>query len=151
MLNVLDLLLMPGEFMIVSIVLLWHYEAPNIRLPLPLSRAYDRAGCLKLQVFSVVDRCGSAASSRSCLMPGWDIRGFEHTGCATNVKVYDGLIFMDPCIVDDSVEIPTRCSYVIELSIPKFIVEVPTRCSYVIEFIIPTFIVEIPTRCSYVI
>jgi len=31
------------------------------------------------------------------------------------------LIFMDPCIVDDSVELPTRCSFVIELIIPKFI------------------------------
>ena len=31
------------------------------------------------------------------------------------------LIFMDPCIVDDSVEIPTRCSFVIEFIIPKFI------------------------------
>jgi len=29
------------------------------------------------------------------------------------------LIFMDPCIVDDSVEIPTRCSFVIEFIIPK--------------------------------
>jgi hypothetical protein len=32
------------------------------------------------------------------------------------------LIFMDPCIVDDSVEIPTRCSFVIEFIVPKFIV-----------------------------
>jgi hypothetical protein len=32
---------------------------------------------------------------------------------------------MDPCIVDDSVEIPTRCSFVIEFVIPKFI-EGPT-------------------------
>ena len=31
------------------------------------------------------------------------------------------LIFMDPCIVDNSVEIPTRCSFVIEFIIPKFI------------------------------
>jgi hypothetical protein len=31
------------------------------------------------------------------------------------------LVFMDPCIVDDSVEIPTRCSFVIEFIIPKFI------------------------------
>jgi hypothetical protein len=31
------------------------------------------------------------------------------------------LIFMDPCIVDYSVEIPTRCSFVIEFIIPKFI------------------------------
>ena len=31
------------------------------------------------------------------------------------------LIFMDQCIVDDSVEIPTRCSFVIEFTIPKFI------------------------------
>jgi hypothetical protein len=31
------------------------------------------------------------------------------------------LILMDPCIVDYSVEIPTRCSFVIELIIPKFI------------------------------
>jgi len=28
---------------------------------------------------------------------------------------------MDPCIVDDSVEIPTRFSFVIEFIIPKFI------------------------------
>jgi len=27
---------------------------------------------------------------------------------------------MDPCIVDDSVEIPRRCSFVIEFIIPKF-------------------------------
>jgi hypothetical protein len=30
------------------------------------------------------------------------------------------LIFIDLCIVDDSVEIPTRCSFVIEFIIPKF-------------------------------
>jgi hypothetical protein len=30
------------------------------------------------------------------------------------------LIFMDPCIVDDSEEIPTRCSFVIEFITPKF-------------------------------
>ena len=30
------------------------------------------------------------------------------------------LIFMDQCIVDDSVQIPTRCSFVIEFIIPKF-------------------------------
>jgi hypothetical protein len=54
-------------------------------------------------------------------MPGLDIRGFEHTGSATNVKVYDGMIFMDPCIVDDSVEIPATCSFIIEFIIPKFI------------------------------
>jgi hypothetical protein len=28
---------------------------------------------------------------------------------------------MDLCIVDDSAEIPTRCSFVIEFIIPKFI------------------------------
>jgi len=28
---------------------------------------------------------------------------------------------MDPCFTDDSVEIPTRCSFVIEFIIPKFI------------------------------
>jgi hypothetical protein len=27
---------------------------------------------------------------------------------------------MDPCIVDDSVKIPTRCSFVIGFIIPKF-------------------------------
>jgi len=32
-----------------------------------------------------------------------------------------GLILMDPCIVDYSVEIPTRCSFVIEFIIPKFL------------------------------
>jgi len=30
-------------------------------------------------------------------------------------------MFMDPCIVDYSVDIPTRCSFVIEFIIPKFI------------------------------
>jgi hypothetical protein len=40
---------------------------------------------------------------------------------AHNVTYYTVLIFMDPCIVDDSVEIPTRCSFVIEFIIPKFI------------------------------
>jgi len=28
---------------------------------------------------------------------------------------------MDPCIVDYSVEIPTRCSFVIEFIIPEFL------------------------------
>jgi len=31
------------------------------------------------------------------------------------------LIFIDPSIVDDSAEIPTRCSVVMEFIIPKFI------------------------------
>jgi len=30
------------------------------------------------------------------------------------------LIFMDPCIVDYSVEITTRCSFLIEFIIPRF-------------------------------
>jgi hypothetical protein len=34
---------------------------------------------------------------------------------------FASLIFMDPCIVDDSVEIPTKCRFVIEFIIPKFI------------------------------
>jgi len=33
----------------------------------------------------------------------------------------ENLIFMDPCIVDDSVEKPTRCSFIIEFIIPQFI------------------------------
>jgi len=37
-----------------------------------------------------------------------------------NVK-FKCLIFMEPCILDDSVEIPKRCSLVIEFIIPKFI------------------------------
>ena len=36
-------------------------------------------------------------------------------------KNIEYLIFMDPCLVDDSVEIPARCSFVIEFIIPKFI------------------------------
>jgi hypothetical protein len=36
-----------------------------------------------------------------------------------NIQV--SLIFMDLCIADDSVEIPTRCSFLIEFIIPKFI------------------------------
>jgi len=39
-----------------------------------------------------------------------------------SVKVkFIHLIFMDPCIVDYSVEITTRCSFVIEVIVPKFI------------------------------
>jgi hypothetical protein len=30
-------------------------------------------------------------------------------------------IFIDPCIADDSEGIPTRCSFVLEFIIPKFI------------------------------
>jgi hypothetical protein len=37
-----------------------------------------------------------------------------------SITVQD-FIFMDPCIIDDSVEIPTRRSFVIEFIIPKFI------------------------------
>ena len=43
-------------------------------------------------------------------------------GGMENVKYIKlDLIFMDPCIVDDSAEIPTRCSFVIEFIIPKHI------------------------------
>ena len=42
-------------------------------------------------------------------------RVFSFTSVRTS-----NLIFMDPCIVDYSVEIPTRCSFVIEFIIPKF-------------------------------
>jgi len=34
--------------------------------------------------------------------------------------VYSHLVLMDPCIVDCSVEILTRCSFVVEFIIPKF-------------------------------
>jgi hypothetical protein len=34
---------------------------------------------------------------------------------------YVNLILTDPCIVNDSVEIPTRCSFVIEFIITKFL------------------------------
>jgi hypothetical protein len=39
--------------------------------------------------------------------------------CVTDCLL--NLIFMDPCIVDDSVEIQTSCSFVVEFIIPKFI------------------------------
>jgi len=35
------------------------------------------------------------------------------------------LIFMDPCIIDDSVEVPTRCSFVIEFIIPNGFIHFP--------------------------
>jgi hypothetical protein len=39
-----------------------------------------------------------------------------------------GLILMDPCIVDESVEITTRRSFVVEFIIPKFFKSsVPTQ------------------------
>jgi len=34
--------------------------------------------------------------------------------------MFVNFILMDPCIVDYSVEIPTRCSFVIEFIIPRF-------------------------------
>ena len=34
---------------------------------------------------------------------------------------HEGLILMNPCIVDDSVDLPTKCSFVIEFIIPKFV------------------------------
>ena len=37
-----------------------------------------------------------------------------------NVKIHFRLVIMDPCIVDYSVEIPTRCGFVIEFIIPTF-------------------------------
>jgi hypothetical protein len=37
------------------------------------------------------------------------------------IRAFRNLIFIDPCIVDYSVEIPTRCSSVVEFIIPKFI------------------------------
>ena len=49
------------------------------------------------------------------------------------------LILMGPCIVDYSVEIPTRCSFVMDPCIVDYSVEIPTRCSFVVEFIIPKF------------
>jgi len=45
--------------------------------------------------------------------------GAEKCGQLINQQLF--LIFMDPCIVNDSVEIPTRCNLVIEFIIPMFI------------------------------
>jgi len=41
-------------------------------------------------------------------------------GHAVMLRAARYLIFMDPRIVDYSVEVPTRCSFVIEFIIPKF-------------------------------
>jgi hypothetical protein len=41
--------------------------------------------------------------------------------CDDHLQIINCMIFMDPCIVDDSVEIPIRCSFVIEFIISKFI------------------------------
>ena len=51
-----------------------------------------------------------------CLLSGACVWYHDH-----HVIVNMNLIFMDPCIVDYSVEIPTRCSFVIEFMIPEFI------------------------------
>jgi len=45
----------------------------------------------------------------------------KEVSCYKLSRLFINLIFMDPCIVDDSVEIPTRCSFVIEFIITKFI------------------------------
>jgi hypothetical protein len=45
----------------------------------------------------------------------------SQTVCSTSSKSHICLILMDPCIVDDSVEIPTKRSFVIECITPKFI------------------------------
>jgi hypothetical protein len=39
------------------------------------------------------------------------------------ITVFLAFILMDPCTVDYSAEIPTRCSFVIEFIIPKFFLE----------------------------
>jgi len=44
---------------------------------------------------------------------------FYVESCKQNILL--NLIFMDPCIVDYSIEIPTRCSFVMEFIIPNFI------------------------------
>jgi hypothetical protein len=41
-------------------------------------------------------------------------------GTYFSINKVTNLIFMDPCIVDYPVEIPTRCSSVIEFIISKF-------------------------------
>jgi hypothetical protein len=38
----------------------------------------------------------------------------------SDISRHTNLILIDPCIVDYSAEIPTRCSFVIEFIIPKF-------------------------------
>jgi hypothetical protein len=45
----------------------------------------------------------------------------QHTEHGESLKSRIILMFMDPCIVDDSVETPTRCSFVIEFIIPKLL------------------------------
>jgi hypothetical protein len=49
------------------------------------------------------------------------IRTIYHGGVQTEHRMtaYLNLIFRDPCIVDNSVHIPRRCSIVIEFIIPK--------------------------------
>jgi len=47
--------------------------------------------------------------------PHYPGRGLELAFC----NRVEHLILMDPCIIDYSVEIPTRCSFVIEFIIPK--------------------------------
>jgi hypothetical protein len=52
---------------------------------------------------------------RSCILNTYQ------TTDSVQLKSRIHLIFMDLCIVDDSIDIPTRCSFVIEFIIPKFI------------------------------
>jgi len=57
-----------------------------------------------------------------CVCVCWsDMFFYKFMNIRTFNYVYIILIFMNSCIVDDSVEIPTRCSFVIEFIIPKFI------------------------------
>jgi len=48
-------------------------------------------------------------------------QGHINSKYLTMITTALSLILMDPCIVDDSVEISTRCSFVIEFIIRKFI------------------------------
>ena len=55
-----------------------------------------------------------------CWMTGSRIfEGTTHPNAQRHIQEDLNLILMDPCIVDNSVEIPTRCSFVIEFIIPK--------------------------------
>ena len=44
---------------------------------------------------------------------------FKSRGSTSDQKLLKTLILMDPCIVDYSVEMPTRCSFVIEFYYSK--------------------------------
>jgi len=96
----------------------WFEQAPSYKLK-SLFQDYSIETRLPLEICVLLGYY-IARSVAQCNAPE---ERRSHLSSGGSMKLHDPivhLLFMDPCIVDDSVEIPTRCRFVIEFIIPKF-------------------------------